>query len=149
MVMPLAETLTGVIHHADDTIGGEHPTFYWRRGWIGVVLLLVVEIVLHYMVVTSLIVRIAEGAVFFVVGILAIRQHLPTKTSAFLGAYVGFAAGLLFVLFELVVDPALWRVFNIIARPMWMGAMGFVITGGCAYALSRWGRRMKGGEHHG
>ncbi len=151
MQQSIAQTLT-TPSQADDTIAGERASFYWKATWMAIVVLVGAEIALHYISQPAYISRVVEGLLFLGAGWLMMRRRRTMTTVTAAGAFVGFITGLVIAIFEMARDPLMWRVFNIIARPIWMAAFGAVVAGGFAFCISRFfstQSAMKGGEHHG
>lgn len=140
----------------DDTVAGEHLAYYWRATWIPLIVLVAGEILLHYLYPSAVAARILEVLVFAGTGWMMLGRGKMGSTAAYAGAHIGIIGGILFTLFELLVDAQLWRIFNLIARPMWMGILGFIVSGLVVRVIQRVGtrgmtnyRNMEGGEHHG
>lgn len=135
---------------ADDSLAGESMSFYWKLAVFPIFILLAGEIVLHYMDYPAYVTRIFEAVVFLIVGLLAAKRHKGYRVAAFAAAYTAVLAGILIVLFEFIIDAQVWRVFNLIARPMWMGVGGFVVGALSGILFMRiLSSSLKGGGTHG
>ncbi|MFA6909365.1 MAG: hypothetical protein WC289_05835 [Patescibacteria group bacterium] len=139
---------------ADDTIAGEHIGSYFRMALPAAVLLVIVDIVLYRIDQPAWMIRTAEGVAFILGAWWVMRKRSDIKGIALAGCAAGLFAGIGIALYDMIIDPHFWRVFNFIARPMWMVAFGGVTAGMTAAVLRRLpmstkSKHMKGGDHHG
>ena len=145
----------------DDTVGGEHLSFYWLSTWVPLILLVAGEIALVYIDLPVYVTRIIEAVFFTIAALLVFRTRKKILTASYAAAYVGFIVGIVIVVFELFTDPHMWRWFNLIARPLWMAAAGFIVGGIAAFTIKRLNSSrslntpsyplssLKGGDTHG
>jgi len=133
----------------DGTLAGEPLSFYWRISAVPIIVLLAAEIVLWYAELPAYATRIAEVVILFAFSWYVMRKRKGHRAAAFASAYAALVAGILIALFELIADVQFWRVFNFIARPLWMAAMGLVVGAISGISIIRFFNSSKGGEQHG
>ncbi|MFH1236319.1 MAG: hypothetical protein V1685_05280 [Parcubacteria group bacterium] len=160
MTQSFGETIS-MVSGSDDTLAGEHLSFYWLSTWVPLMLLVAGEITLVYIDLPAYVTRITEAVFFAIAALLVFRTRKRILTASCAAAYVGCIAGIIIVVFELFTDPHMWRGFNLIARPLWMAAAGFLVGGIVALVAKRLSTprssntpsyplsSLKGGDTHG
>lgn len=117
----------------DDTIAGKPLRFYWRVSR-GLVFLLVILDIIIIVIDRFLFLPWVFGAlVFLILSFMVTRIYQVKLAAAFAaGIIAGAIAGLAIAIFEIIWYHQWWTLLNLIARPIWMGLGGGVVTAICS-----------------
>lgn len=135
----------------DASIAGKSLLFYWRSGWLFIVVVVVARLV-GIMLALSTYVRWGIIAVVFALYTwwLIKRYRIALSTTVTAGIIAGVVSGLLITVFELVWYHEWWYILNFIRQPVITGAIGGV-AGFIVYILTSLfsQRTSKGGGLYG
>lgn len=113
----------------DDTIAGKPLGFYWRLTRGLVILLVIVDIIIIVVDRYVFLHWIFEALIFLILSLFMSRRYQVKLSSGLAaGVIAGLLAGLAIAIFEIIWYHQWWTLLNLIARPLWMGLGGGIVT---------------------